>query len=68
MMDNEVLKALLERRSVRKYKPEQITDEELLTVLEAGTYAPTGMGYQDPWIVAVQDPEIIAQLVRMTPR
>ena len=65
MMDNEVLKALLERRSVRKYKPEQITDEELLTVLEAGTYAPTGMGYQDPWIVAVQNPEIIAQLVRM---
>ena len=65
MMDNEVLKALHERRSVRKYKPEQITDEELLTVLEAGTYAPTGMGYQDPWIVAVQDPEIIAQLVRM---
>ena len=64
-MDNEVLKALHERRSVRKYKPEQITDEELLTVLEAGTYAPTGMGYQDPWIVAVQNPEIIAQLVRM---
>jgi nitroreductase len=65
MMDNEVLKALHERRSVRKYKQEQITDEELLTVLEAGTYAPTGMGYQDPWIVAVQNPEIIAQLVRM---
>ena len=64
-MTNEVLKALLERRSVRKYKPEQITDEELLTVLEAGTYAPTGMGYQDPWIVAVQNPDIIAQLVRM---
>ena len=65
MMDNEVLKALHERRSVRKYKQEQITDEELLTVLEAGTYAPTGMGYQDPWIVAVQNPEIITQLVRM---
>ena len=65
MMDNEVLKALHERRSVRKYKQEQITDEELLTVLEAGTYAPTGMGYQDPWIVAVQNPEIIAQLVHM---
>ena len=64
-MDNEVLKALHERRSVRKYKQEQITDEELLTVLEAGTYAPTGMGYQDPWIVAVQNPEIITQLVRM---
>ncbi len=64
-MDNEVLKALRERRSIRRYKKEQITEEELKAVLEAGTYAPTGMNYQDPWIVAVQDPDIIAQLVRM---
>ena len=64
-MDNEVLKALRGRRSVRAYKPGQITNEELTAVLEAGTYAPTGMGWQDPWIVAVQDPETVAQLVRM---
>ena len=64
-MDNEVLKCLRERRSIRAYKPQQITDEELKAVLEAGTYAPTGMNYQDPWIVAVQNPEIIKQLVRM---
>ena len=64
-MDNEVLKALRERRSVRAYKPEQITDDELKAVLEAGTYAPTGMGWQDPWIVAVQDPETVSRLVRM---
>ena len=64
-MDNEVLKALRARRSVRAYRPEQIKDEELKAVLDAGTYAPTGMGWQDPWIVAVQDPETVAQLVRM---
>jgi len=64
-MNNEVLKALRERRSVRAFKAEQIKDEELKAVLEAGIYAPTGMGRQDPWIVAVQDPKIIAQLVRM---
>lgn len=64
-MDNEILKSLRERRSVRKFKSEQIKDEELSAVLEAGTYAPTGMGYQDPWIVAVQDGETIKQLVRM---
>ena len=64
-MDNEILKALRQRRSVRAYKPEQITDEELKAVLDAGTYAPTGMNYQDPWIVAVQNPDIIAKLVRM---
>ena len=64
-MDNEVLKSLRERRSVRQFQNRQITDEELLAVLDAGTYAPTGMGFQDPWIIAVQNPEIIAQLVRM---
>ncbi|MBP5327944.1 MAG: nitroreductase [Bacteroidales bacterium] len=64
-MDNEILRCLRERRSVRSFKPEQITDEELRAVLEAGTYAPTGMNYQDPWIVAVQNREIMDQLVRM---
>ncbi|MBO4307330.1 MAG: nitroreductase [Bacteroidales bacterium] len=64
-MDNVVLKALRERRSVRKYKPEQISDEELRAVLVAGTYAPTGMNYQDPWIVAVQNKDVIARLVKM---
>lgn len=64
-MENDVLTALKTRRSIRSYKPEQITDDELKTVLEAGTWAPTGMGYQDPWIVAVQNPLLKEQLSRM---
>jgi nitroreductase len=64
-MDNAVITALVQRRSVRAYKPEQITDDELKTVLEAGTWAPTGMGRQDPWIVAVQNPELLKKLSRM---
>lgn len=64
-MDNTVLTALKTRRSIRSYKPDQITDEELLAVLEAGTWAPTGMGFQDPWIVAVQDPLQREQLSQM---
>ena len=47
-MDNQVIAALKERRSIRSYKPEQITDDELKTVLEAGTWAPTARGMQDP--------------------
>lgn len=35
---NETLKVLKERRSVRKYKAEQIRDEELNAILEAGTW------------------------------
>ena len=64
-MDNIVLQALRERRSIRKYKPEQISDEELKAVLEAGTWAPTGKGLQDPWIVAVQDEALKARISRM---
>ena len=64
-MDNEVIRALKTRRSVRSYKPEQITDDELKTVLEAGTWAPTAKGLQDPWIVAVQTPALLEKIRRM---
>ncbi|MBQ7711615.1 MAG: nitroreductase [Bacteroidales bacterium] len=64
-MDNPILQSLRERRSVRAYRPDQIRDDELQAVLEAGTYAPTARGVQDPWIVAVQNPDMVAQLVRM---
>ena len=64
-MGNEFLKMINTRRSCRKYRKEQITDEELNAILEAGTYAPTGMGQQSPYIVAVQNPEMKAQLERM---
>ena len=64
-MENEVIKALKERRSIRAYKPEQITDDELTTVLEAGIWAPTAMGNQDPWIVAVQNPKLLEKIRRM---
>ena len=64
-MDNIVLQALRERRSIRKYKPEQISDEELKAVLEAGTWAPTGKGLQDPWIIAIQDEAIMARIRKM---
>ena len=54
-MKKEAIEVLMNRRSVRKFKPDQITDEELKTVLDAGTYAPTAKGDQRPFIVAVQD-------------
>ena len=56
-MDNEALKVLRERRSIRKYRPEQISDEQLQAVLEAGTYAPTARSLQSPIIIAVQNAE-----------
>lgn len=59
------LDTLYERRSIRKYKPEQIRDEELEQVLRAGVCAPTAMNLQSPIIVAVQNKEEIAYMSRL---
>ena len=59
---NEVIKTIKERRSIRAYKKEQITDAQLDAILEAGAYAASGMGKQATVIVSVQDPEIIAMM------
>lgn len=59
---NEIIKAMIERRSCRKYKPEQIKDEDLQAIIEAGKYAATGHGWQSPKMVVIQNPEVIAKL------
>ena len=64
-MNQEALQVLSNRRSIRKYKTQQITDQELNAVLEAGTYAATGGGAQSPIIIVVQDALTIKQLTRM---
>ena len=51
----ETIQDLMTRRSCRAYKPEQVEEETLQTILEAATYAPTGKGMQSPKIVVVQD-------------
>ena len=56
---------LKNRRSIRKYKPQQVTDRELDAVLEAGLYAPSGMNGQKTVMVAVRDKQTRDQLSRM---
>lgn len=51
-----------QRRSIKSYKPEQIKDSELDAILEAGTYAPTGLNLQSPVIVVIQDRETIDKI------
>ena len=53
---------LQNRRSVREFKKEQVTDEELMEVIKAGMNAPTGGNKQSPIIIAVQNPEWIHKL------
>ncbi|WP_367569105.1 nitroreductase family protein [Lacrimispora sp.] len=59
---NEVIKNMLERRSIRKFKPEQISRKDLDIILEAGLYAPCAGGRQGVIIVACQNRAINAEL------
>lgn len=59
---NEVINTILHRRSVRKYQPKQITDEELDMILTAGEYAPCAGGRQSPVFVVCQDAALNREL------
>ena len=59
---HEILK---NRRSIRKYQPQQVTDDHLDAILEAGLYAASGMNTQNTVMVAVRDQATRDQLSRM---
>ena len=62
---NDVIRCLLTRRSVKKYRAEQVEEEKLEQILQAGSYAACGMGKQAGKIVVLQDPADIAQLEKL---
>lgn len=62
---SEVLKAIRERRSTKKFKSDPVPEEILKQILEAGTYAATGKGMQAPIMVAVTNPAERDRLSRM---
>lgn len=59
---NPVLNAIFERRSIRAYKPNQITSDQLDNILSAGLWAPTAKNEQEIKFVAVQDSKILKEL------
>ena len=62
---NTELQALLERRSIRSYKPDMVPQELIDQVIEAGLYAASGHGEQDSIIVAVTNKEVRDKLSQM---
>ncbi len=62
---NETIKDLITRRSCRSYRPDPIPEDILNRILEAGSYAATGMGKQSPILIAVTDKEVRDKLSRM---
>ena len=49
------VQAIMDRRSIRKYKPEQLTEEQLGIILDAFTWAPTARNEQEVRAIVIQD-------------
>ena len=60
------LDVIKERRSIRKFKPEQIKEEELQAIVESGLYAPSAINKQSWNFTVIQNQEILAELNEAT--
>ncbi len=61
----ETITALKTRRSCRAYKADHVEEEKLNAIVEAGTFAPTGMGKQSPIILVIKDKEVRDKLAKI---
>ena len=61
----DAIENLMTRRSIRKYKSDMVPKEIIEKIVEAGTYAATGMNEQSPIIIAVINKELRDRLSAM---
>lgn len=64
-VQNSVLETILHRRAIRRFAPEQIEEEALRQILEAGLYAPSAGGRQGVIFAVCQDREVNERLGRI---
>ena len=62
---NEVIKNIEERRSIRKYKDEMISKEIIEKIVEAGTFAASGIGRQSSIIIAITNKDVRDKLSKL---
>ena len=62
---NEIIKAMKERRSIRKFKSELPSKADLEQIVEAGLYAASGMGKQATKIIVVTDKKLRDKISEM---
>lgn len=61
-MENEILKVIHNRRSIRNYTQDPVSDEAIEAILEAGIYAPSAMNQQEWHFTVVKDPQLMKKL------
>ena len=61
--ENETIETIMERRSIRKYKPETVARETLEKIMECGINAPNGQNKQS-WEVRVVDNPVVMDEIK----
>jgi nitroreductase len=64
----DVMEAIKARRSIRKYRPDPVPEEELQSVLEALRWSPSWGNTQCWEIVVVKDPKVRSELAGTLPK
>lgn len=61
----ELIDVIMERRSVRKYLPDPIPEDEILTILKAGHFAPNASNLQTWEFIAVTNRELNQEIAKI---
>jgi hypothetical protein len=61
---NEIIKAMKERRSIRKFKSDMVSKKDIDEIIDAGLYAANGMGRQAVITVAVTNKKLRDKIVK----
>lgn len=59
--------ALINRRSIRKYKDQKISKDDLSSILKAAMYAPSAMNLQAWQFILIDDKSILIETVKSIP-
>lgn len=59
---NQVIETIMARRSIRKYKPQQIEPEKVQQIIKCGIFAPNGRNKESWEVRVVDNPKLIAEI------
>jgi len=63
----DLIEGILTRRSIRKYKQGQVSQDQINNILKAGMYAPSARN-QQPWhFIVITDRDILNQIMQVHP-
>ena len=62
LIKNDVVNAIMERRSVRGYTNEPLTEDEVYTLVQCGLWAPSGRNNQTTMFSVVCDADLLQKL------